>query len=93
MCHAATALCWLRTATIFRQPAILRNLIGLLATRLTRGRRQCCQSAGEPASPPGGEGGQEPNARSFDDVIRPQQQQRRDREAERLRRLEVDDQF
>ena len=49
-------------------------------------RRRACVSTRR-------EGSQEPNARSFDDVIRPQQQQRRDREAERLRRLEVDDQF
>jgi hypothetical protein len=32
--HAATAVCWLSTATIFRQPSILRNLICPLATRL-----------------------------------------------------------
>jgi len=25
--HAATAVCWLRTAVIFRQPSILRNVI------------------------------------------------------------------
>jgi hypothetical protein len=31
--------------------------------------------------------------RSLDDLIRPQQQRRRDREAERLGRLEVDDQL
>src|SRR5439155_11911804 len=32
--HAATAVCWLSTAGIFRQPSILRNLICPLATRL-----------------------------------------------------------
>ncbi len=32
--HAATAVCWLSTAAIFRQPSILRNLICPLATRL-----------------------------------------------------------
>src|SRR6266567_1653665 len=34
MRHAATAVCWLSTAAIFRQPSILRNLICPLATRL-----------------------------------------------------------
>jgi enamine deaminase RidA (YjgF/YER057c/UK114 family) len=32
--HAATAVCWLSTAAILRQPSILRNLICPLATRL-----------------------------------------------------------
>src|SRR5437879_2415710 len=34
MRHAATAVCWLSTEAIFRQPSILRNLICPLATRL-----------------------------------------------------------
>ena len=34
MPHAATAVCWLSIAAIFRQPSILRNLICPLATRL-----------------------------------------------------------
>jgi hypothetical protein len=34
MRHAATAVCWLSTVAIFRQPSILRNLICPLATRL-----------------------------------------------------------
>ena len=49
--QAATALCWLSTAAIFRQPSILRNLICPLTTRLRRAqphalRPTCCASAG-----------------------------------------------
>src|SRR4030095_14863431 len=45
--HAATtAVCWLRTAAIFRQPSILRNLIWPLATRPRR--RNTAASGPEP---------------------------------------------
>src|SRR5438552_13898383 len=42
--HAAISLGWLRTATIFRQPSILRNLICPLATRLKRRTRAASAS-------------------------------------------------
>ncbi len=45
--HAATPVCWLSTAAIFRLPSILRNLICRLATRL--------QSRTSAASSPGSE--------------------------------------
>ena len=33
--HAATGICWLSTAAIFRQPSIWRNLICPLTTRIS----------------------------------------------------------
>ena len=43
--HAASVLCWLSTAVIFRQPSILRNLIWPLATRL-KSRTMAASSLG-----------------------------------------------
>ena len=43
--HAATVVCWLSTAAIFRQPSIRRNLICPLATRL-KSRTSAASSLG-----------------------------------------------
>src|SRR5713226_1058847 len=43
--HAATPVCWLSTAAIFRQPSIRRNLICPLATRL-KSRTRAASSLG-----------------------------------------------
>src|SRR6266481_7882551 len=43
--HAATAVCWLNTAAIFRQPSIFRNLVCPLATRL-KSRTSAASSRG-----------------------------------------------
>src|SRR5438445_13674709 len=45
MRHAATAVCWLSTVAIFRQPSILRNPICPLATRL-KSRTSAASSLG-----------------------------------------------
>ncbi len=48
MRHAATTVCWLSTAAIFRHPSILRNLICPLPTRLKSRVRAASSLGSEP---------------------------------------------